>query len=74
MKYLFCYLLFMTTLVAQDKPNVLLIAVHDLNDWIGVLGGHPQAKTPHMDRFAKRVFCALMRIANHQRAPRHGGV
>jgi len=36
------------------KPNVLLIAVDDLNDWIGVLGGHPQAKTPHMDRLANR--------------------
>ncbi len=38
----------------DKKPNVLLIAVDDLNDWIGVLGGHPQAKTPNMDRLAKR--------------------
>ena len=38
----------------SPKPNVLVIAVDDLNDWIGVLGGHPQAKTPHMDRLAKR--------------------
>ena len=37
-----------------NKPNVLLIAVDDLNDWIGVLGGHPQAKTPNMDRLAAR--------------------
>lgn len=37
-----------------EKPNVLLIAVDDLNDWIGVLGGHPQAKTPNMDRLASR--------------------
>lgn len=36
----------------SKKPNILLIAVDDLNDWIGVLGGHPQAKTPHMDRLA----------------------
>ena len=34
------------------RPNVLLIAVDDLNDWIGCLGGHPQAKTPNMDRLA----------------------
>lgn len=34
------------------KPNVLFIAVDDLNDWIGCLGGHPQAKTPNMDRLA----------------------
>lgn len=38
----------------SKKPNILLIAVDDLNDWIGVLGGHPQAKTPHMDRLASR--------------------
>lgn len=37
-----------------NKPNVLLIAVDDLNDWIGVLGGHPQAKTPNIDRLAAR--------------------
>ena len=36
------------------KPNVLFVAVDDLNDWIGVLGGHPQAKTPHIDRLAAR--------------------
>ncbi|MFZ9089141.1 MAG: sulfatase-like hydrolase/transferase [Planctomycetaceae bacterium] len=36
----------------QQRPNVLLIIVDDLNDWIGCLGGHPQAKTPHLDRFA----------------------
>ncbi|RKN78662.1 sulfatase [Ulvibacterium marinum] len=37
-----------------ERPNILLIAVDDLNDWIGILGGHPQAKTPHMDRLARR--------------------
>jgi N utilization substance protein B len=29
---------------------VLFIAVDDLNDWVGCLGGHPQALTPHLDR------------------------
>ncbi len=38
----------------KSKPNVLFIAVDDLNDWIGVMGGHPQAKTPNMDRLAAR--------------------
>lgn len=36
------------------RPNVLFIAVDDLNDWIGCLGGHPQVKTPNMDRLAAR--------------------
>src|SRR5690606_6290368 len=36
------------------KPQVLFIAVDDLNDWVGCLGGHPQASTPNIDRLAKR--------------------
>jgi len=41
---------------AQEKapPNVLLIAIDDLNDWMGCMGGHPQAQTPNMDRLAAR--------------------
>ncbi|GIW79377.1 MAG: choline-sulfatase [Gemmatales bacterium] len=35
------------------KPNILLISIDDLNDWVGVLGGHPQAKTPNIDRLAR---------------------
>ena len=35
------------------KPNVLFIAVDDLRDWVGHLDGHPDAKTPHIDRLAK---------------------
>ncbi|MCD6392459.1 MAG: sulfatase-like hydrolase/transferase [Planctomycetes bacterium] len=38
----------------RKKPNVLFIAVDDLNDWIGCLGGHPDARTPNIDRLAKR--------------------
>ena len=37
-----------------DRPNVLLIAADDLNDWVGCLGGHPQVKTPNLDRLAQR--------------------
>lgn len=33
-------------------PNVLFIAIDDLNDWVGCLGGHPQAITPNLDRLA----------------------
>lgn len=35
-------------------PNVLFIAIDDLNDWVGCLEGHPQAQTPNMDRLAAR--------------------
>ena len=36
------------------KPNILFLAIDDQNDWIGCLHGHPQVKTPHIDRLAKR--------------------
>src|SRR5688572_4352953 len=41
-------------LTAADRPNVLFIAIDDLNDWVGFLKGHPQVRTPHMDRLAAR--------------------
>jgi len=36
------------------KPNILFIAIDDLNDWTGILKGNPQAKTPHMDKLASQ--------------------
>lgn len=39
---------------AARKPNVVFIAIDDQNDWIGALGGHPLAKTPHLDKLAAR--------------------
>ena len=46
-------LIIVTCLVAEQlyavdsvKPNVLFIAIDDLNDWVGFLDGHPQAQTP----------------------------
>ena len=39
---------------AADQPNVLMICVDDLNDWVGFLGGHPQTKTPNMDALAAK--------------------
>jgi len=39
---------------AAERPNILFIAIDDQNDWIGHLGGHPMAKTPHLDHLAER--------------------
>jgi arylsulfatase A-like enzyme len=39
---------------AAERPNVLLIAVDDLNDWVHCLSGHPDTKTPNIDRLAER--------------------
>lgn len=37
----------------NQSPNVLFIAMDDLNDWVGCLGGHPQSLTPNLNRLAK---------------------
>ena len=55
------------------RPNVIMIAVDDMNDWIGPMG-NPYVKTPNLDRLAKRgitfqnahtvgIFCAPSRAA-----------
>jgi arylsulfatase A-like enzyme len=47
----------------RQRPNVLFLAVDDLNDWIGALGGHPQTVTPNIDRLIgrgvnfRRAYC-----------------
>lgn len=59
---------------AEQRPNVLFLAVDDMNDWAGCLSSQPQAKTPNIDRLAARgvcftnghtagVFCAPSRAA-----------
>jgi arylsulfatase A-like enzyme len=58
---------------APKRPNVLFIAVDDLNHWVGHLGRNPQAKTPNIDRLAKkgvtftRAYCAAP-VCNPSRA------
>ena len=37
---------------SADRPNVLFIAIDDLNHWVGYLGRNPQTRTPNIDRFA----------------------
>lgn len=36
------------------KPNVLFIAVDDLNDWVNCMGGRRGVHTPNLDRLAAR--------------------
>jgi arylsulfatase A-like enzyme len=40
------------SVAAADRPNILFIAIDDLNDWVGCLRGHPQTITPNIDRLA----------------------
>jgi len=39
---------------AADRPNVLFIAIDDLNHWVGHLGRNTQTKTPNIDRLAQQ--------------------
>jgi arylsulfatase A-like enzyme len=59
---------------AAERPNVLFLAVDDMNDWIGSHQTTPRAITPNLDRLAARgvnfmnahtagVFCAPSRAA-----------
>ena len=50
-------LVIVTSSVAQpaEKPNVLFLAVDDMNDWVDCLGGYEgTVHTPNIDRLAKR--------------------
>lgn len=50
--------------LSADTPNVLFIAVDDLNDWISPLGGYPGCHTPNLERLAAKgmtftkAYCA----------------
>ncbi|MDB4374664.1 sulfatase-like hydrolase/transferase, partial [bacterium] len=36
----------------KSQPDVVFIIVDDLNDWLGCLSGHPDAKSPNIDALA----------------------
>lgn len=52
--FLFCFTPGIFLRADDVRPNVLFIAVDDLNDWVGCLGGNPDTKTPNIDRLAER--------------------
>lgn len=48
----------------NQKPNVLFIICDDLNDYLGAFNGHPQVKTPNIDRLSKSGFSFLNAHSN----------
>lgn len=52
-------------MAADTRPNVLFIAVDDLNVWVTHLGRNPQSRTPNIDGLAARgvtfrhAYCAV---------------
>ncbi len=61
------------------RPNVLFIAVDDLNHWVGYTGRNPQTSTPNIDRLAARglrftrSYCAAP-VCNPSRAALMSGL
>jgi len=49
-------LLTLTSCESPDhkQPDILFIAIDDLNDWVGCLGGRAGVQTPHLDGLAAR--------------------
>ncbi|OAI56894.1 iduronate-2-sulfatase [Verrucomicrobiaceae bacterium SCGC AG-212-N21] len=70
---------FSPTHAAEQKPNVLFIAVDDLNHWVGYLGRNKQTITPNLDKLAARgtyftrSYCAAP-VCNPSRAALMSGM
>ncbi len=64
---------------SPSRPNVLFIAVDDLNHWVGYLGRNKQTITPNIDRLAMRgvrftrSYCAAP-VCNPSRAALMSGM
>ena len=50
----------------HTAPNVLFIAVDDLNDWLGCMNGHPNTRTPNLDKLAAQ---GVLFTSAHCQAP-----
>lgn len=59
-KYIWLTLIFLVfaeiKVFSAEKQNVLFIVFDDLNDYLGVMDGHPQALTPNIDKLAGEGF------------------
>lgn len=42
-----------TSHAADERPDIVFVIVDDLNDWLGCLEGHPDAKSPNIDALAE---------------------
>ena len=63
----------LASIQGAPKPNILFIAVDDLNHWVGFMGRNSQTRTPNIDRLAARgvafthAYCAAP-VCNPSRA------
>ena len=66
--FAFCFLQ-----AKEPVPNVLFIAVDDLNDWVNCMGGRKGVHTPNLDRMAEEgqkwtSFYSAARVCTPSRA------
>ena len=52
--FLLALLISLVSARAADRPDVLFIAVDDMNDWVSLLDPESPIKTPNLERLAKR--------------------
>ncbi|MEO0447274.1 MAG: sulfatase-like hydrolase/transferase, partial [Verrucomicrobiota bacterium] len=62
----------------NDRPDIVFIIVDDLNDWVGCLGGHPDAHSPNIDALAEsgmlftRAYCNSPQCRPSRTSLNHG--
>jgi arylsulfatase A-like enzyme len=79
--FVLCALLLASPAFAADakKPNVLFIAIDDLNHWVGYMHRNEQTSTPNIDKLASRgvrfthAYCAAP-VCNPSRAALMSGM
>lgn len=63
---------------AQPHPDIVFIIVDDLNDWVGCLQGHPDAKSPNIDALASsgmlfpQAYCNAPQCRPSRTSMNHG--
>ncbi len=64
--------------VDAKRPDIVFVIVDDLNDWLGCLGGHPDANSPHIDALAasgmlfRQAYCNAPQCRPSRTSLNHG--
>lgn len=75
---IFWFLSLITYSSEKGRPDIVLVVVDDLNDWVGCLGGHPDAHSPNIDELADRgmlftqAYCNVAHCRPSRLSMNHG--
>jgi arylsulfatase A-like enzyme len=62
----------------EQRPDIVFIIVDDLNDWLGCLAGHPDARSPNIDSLAasgmlfRQAYCNAPQCRPSRTSLNHG--